>query len=295
LPNLRHRVAKILREKGLSQIVIAEKLGVKQPVVASYLKRPIEKNSNGIIDDYLDQLSIEVAEMLYNNQPIQQVLSKVCGSCKKLRVDSIVCAIHKKMVPELQNLTNCSICLDMSMIPSIDERATILNQLNSMLEQLKAVNNINIWIPEIGSQLATCEKEATQFDDVASFPGRIIKVKDEIVAVRSPEFGASRTMSRLLLWIRRFQKDIQWIISLKNRPELKNKLRKRNIPYAETKELDLKWDNVLKVLEQDSEISHIRAILDEGSKGYEAIAYIFAKEKSELLSIVEVICNDKLF
>jgi len=295
LPNLRHRVAKILKERGLSQVAIAKKLGVKQPVIASYLKRPISHNNDGVIDDYLDQLAIEVAEMLYTNQPIQLVLGTVCNSCKKLRVDSVVCAIHRKMVPELSNLVNCSICLDTSSIPSIDKRTAILDNLNAMFEQLKTIKGINIWIPEIGSQLASCDDNAEQFDDIASFPGRIIKVKDEIVSIRPPEFGSSRTMSKLLLWIRRFQKDIKWIISLKNRPELKLKLKKNDILYAETREIDLRWDEVLKNLETHHDINKIRAIVDEGSKGYEAIAYIFGRDSKELFTLINTICQSSIF
>ncbi|MHA1684906.1 MAG: thiamine-phosphate synthase family protein [Candidatus Heimdallarchaeaceae archaeon] len=290
LPTIRQKVAHILRDMGLSQTAIAEKLKVKQPVIVSYLKKD-PKIENSFLDYYTDELAKEVAKMLYENQNLSKIMRKICTSCMRLRMDGAICEIHKTMVPEIAHIQHCTICRGEDLTTERNERFTVINQLSTAFNELKSIPNFAYWVPEIGAQLAHCSENAKRIDEVASFPGRIIKIHDDVEVLRSPEFGASKTMSRLLIWIRNFQPSLTWCISIKNRPELKTKLNKNDIKFLETKKIDQNWEEVLESLSHEETINEINALVDSGSPGYEAIAYLFASSTAELFSLIKRICD----
>ncbi|MHA1303429.1 MAG: thiamine-phosphate synthase family protein [Candidatus Heimdallarchaeaceae archaeon] len=278
LPGLRIRVAHILRESGLSQNEIAKNLSVKQPVVVSYLKAYKKRiEEEGEDNFHLDSLANEIAELILKGKPTPFIMRTVCTRCKALRVDSFICTKHRELIPELTDIKNCDICSGfITKIPQRDERTTIINALKESFEKLKTIKGFAEWVPEIGSQLAHCNDKTAHPDDIASFPGRIIRVKGEILTVREPEFGNSKTMSSMLLWIRKYQPDTKWILSIKNKKQLKNILKQKKINFIETKNLDLKWDEVLNEIETSVEIFEAQLLLDSGAPGYESIAYLFA-------------------
>ncbi|MCG3220932.1 MAG: hypothetical protein H7641_06085 [Candidatus Heimdallarchaeota archaeon] len=291
LPGLRVRIAHQLRDKGKSQNEISQFLGVKQPVVVSYLQKKIVDTGNEKINHHLDVLSVSISNMLSSREEIDIVMRTVCTKCKSLRVNGPICSIHKKTLPQLTAYKNCDICLGFDGLPSMESRSEILRYLEESLMDLKDIENFYEWIPEIGSQLVACDDNALDLDDVASFPGRIIKVKGTIMNVSSPEFGSSRTMSSLLLWIRKYQSSIKWIISIKNKSSLPKKLQKSNIHFDEITDLDLKWEECLSELGKKKSVKEIKAILDKGSLGYESIGYIFGTSQTDLLSKIKQITS----
>ncbi|MBY9000758.1 MAG: hypothetical protein KGD64_07595 [Candidatus Heimdallarchaeota archaeon] len=286
IPSLRIRIAHNLRSKGISQNDIATLLGVKQPVIVSYLHKKISETGDEKINHHLDVLAKLISNMLFTQEPLENVMRTICTKCKSLRVEGPLCSIHKSMYPQLEIFQKCDICSGYEELPSLEERSTILSELKEMFTNLAALSSFYKWVPEIGSQLAKCDSNAKDLDDIASFPGRIIKVKEKIVAVSNPEYGSSRTMSSLLLWLREKQTNIRWVLSFKNKPELIKKIVKWKIPYLETKSIDLKWDDTLSSMKKQPIVFTLRLLLDHGSSGYEAIGYLFAETSEELLNLV---------
>ncbi|UJG44170.1 MAG: hypothetical protein K9W46_03070 [Candidatus Heimdallarchaeum endolithica] len=288
LPGLRIRVSHLLREAGYSQNEIAEKLSVKQPVVVSYLKAYEKRITEGKEDNFhLDNLANEIAEAILEGKPTSFLIRTVCTRCKSLRVDSFICTQHKKLIPELSNIKNCNLCMGFpDKMPTIEERKHIKDEMIEMFNLLSTYKDFINWIPEIGCQIAHCDDRALELDDVASFPGRLVKVKNEIRRLSDPEFGESKTMAHLLIWIRKFQSNIKWILSLKNKPKLQKKLKNLEIPVLETQEIDTKWKKTLGDLSKNPDIFKFRFLLDKGGKGYEPIAYIFAENKNELEALL---------
>ena len=289
LPNLRIRVAHDLRDKGMSQNKIANILGVKQPVVVSYLQKDLKEIGDKRVNPHLDSLSITISDMLISKESIDYVMRTICTKCKSLRVSGPICSVHKQMLPEISDIKNCSICSGFDTVPSIATRSEILQNLNDALEEMKKLEDFYQWIPEIGAQLAYCEIDAKDLDDVASFPGRIIKVKEQITAVSLPEFGCSKTSSLLLLWMKKNHPDIQWILSLKNKDELKKILQTNKIKYIETEHLDLEKNQILSEIEKENRLVDVRVLIDKASPGFESISYVFAKEKKDLFDILNIL------
>ena len=225
LPDLRIRVAHELRNRGLSQNEIANLLGVKQPVIVSYLQKNLKEIGDKRVNPHLDSLSISISDMLFSKESLEFVMRTICTKCKSLRVSGPICSVHKQMLPDINEISDCNICSGFDTIPSISSRSEILQSLNDTLEEIKRIESIYHWIPEIGAQLACCGTDAKDLDDVASFPGRIIKVKDQVTNVSPPEFGCSKTSSLLLLWMKKNRPDIRWILCLKTKVKLKDILK----------------------------------------------------------------------
>ena len=77
-------------------------------------------------------------------------------------------------------------------------RAKVVEELDKALERLKRLT-IGHLIPEVQTNLAYAIPFAESVHDVASFPGRIIRIGSTIATVASPRFGASRQIHHLVL------------------------------------------------------------------------------------------------
>ncbi|MHA1198676.1 MAG: thiamine-phosphate synthase family protein [Candidatus Heimdallarchaeaceae archaeon] len=289
LPGLRVRITHNLRQEGYSQNEIAKILGVKQPVIVSYLQKTVDETGDERINHHLNALADTVSEMIISKENIDPIMRSICSKCKSLRVSGPICSIHKEILPEIAHIKNCSICSGSKHLPSIEKRSTIIQSLEEVFEILKKNPTFYKWIPEIGSQVACCDSDASQLDDVASFPGRIIKVKEQIFSVHPPEFGSSKTSSSLLLWFKKNRPDIKWIISIKTKENLKQIFKDKGIKFIETEHLDSATTAVLKTLEKGNKIFEIQAIMDKASSGFESITYLFASDKNNILDLVQVL------
>ena len=74
------------------------------------------------------------------------------------------------------------------------------------------------FIPEIGAQLCLIAENQDQdsLQNIAGFPGRIIQVQGRAKIVSRPEFNSSKTTGTFLLKIRKHNKKITSVLSIKN-------------------------------------------------------------------------------
>lgn len=77
-------------------------------------------------------------------------------------------------------------------------RANVVEELDKALERLKRLN-IGHLVPEVQSNLAYAIPHAESVQDVASFPGRIIRIGNTVDNLASAKFGASRQIHHLVL------------------------------------------------------------------------------------------------
>jgi hydroxymethylpyrimidine kinase/phosphomethylpyrimidine kinase len=78
------------------------------------------------------------------------------------------------------------------------ERYACLEALESALSKLEGEPCGNI-VPEVQSNLGYALPFSSAKEDVAAFPGRIIRVNRDVRSVRSPRFGASSHIARIIL------------------------------------------------------------------------------------------------
>jgi hydroxymethylpyrimidine/phosphomethylpyrimidine kinase len=78
------------------------------------------------------------------------------------------------------------------------ERYRVIQELKKAVEFLKG-EKIGYLIPEVSSNLGYALPYAEGVEDVAAFPGRIVRLKDSIATSSDPEFGASKHIASIIL------------------------------------------------------------------------------------------------
>ncbi len=78
------------------------------------------------------------------------------------------------------------------------DRIAVLDQLSAAAQRLERAHAGEL-VPEVQCNLGMGLADARSADDVAAFPGRLIRVRREIRSVAPPEFGASSHVARIIL------------------------------------------------------------------------------------------------
>ena len=110
LPALRALIAKELMEKyNFTQQDVASKLGLTQSAISQYLRnlrgskiKILEKDEK--INKEIENFASRIASGELNSF---NALSPFCDICRSIRKSKVLCDIHKKAFPELEN---CKIC-----------------------------------------------------------------------------------------------------------------------------------------------------------------------------------------
>jgi len=83
------------------------------------------------------------------------------------------------------------------------ERYQVIRELKRAVEVLKG-EEIGYLIPEVSSNLGYALPFAEGVEDVAAFPGRIVRFKDSVTTYSDPEFGASQHVANIILTVMKF-------------------------------------------------------------------------------------------
>lgn len=94
------------------------------------------------------------------------------------------------------------------------ERAQLLASLHEALRKLQAAE-IGPLIPEVQSNLAAALPWSASLDDIAAFPGRIIRFGNRIRTLACADFGASSHMGRALLAAKQRDPSIRAVMNIR--------------------------------------------------------------------------------
>jgi len=97
-----------------------------------------------------------------------------------------------------------------------EEIENIINPLQQAIKILEECNEFGKLVPEVGSNMVYARQNAKTLDDVAGLTGRIIKVKNQAVAVGDVEFGWAKYMGSVILTAMTNDNKKRTAISLKN-------------------------------------------------------------------------------
>jgi hydroxymethylpyrimidine kinase/phosphomethylpyrimidine kinase len=78
------------------------------------------------------------------------------------------------------------------------ERYRVIEALKRAFQNLQR-RSIGPLCPEVQSNLGYALPDARTMEDVAAFPGRFVRIGDEILKAADPQFGASRHIARIIL------------------------------------------------------------------------------------------------
>jgi len=173
-------------------------------------------------------------------------------------------------------------------------RTEVIEELDKALERLKRLN-IGHLIPEVQSNLAYAIPFAESVQDVASFPGRIVRMVNTIATLTGPRFGASRQIHHLVLAAMEYDPARRACMTIVYSDTLVNRMkslgysvaefdRNRTPPDLEQEEgSTLAW-GVQDVMEELGRVPD--AIFDRGSVGKVPLIRLFATEPSSIVNLI---------
>jgi len=173
----------------------------------------------------------------------------------------------------------------------------VLNELCKALEILKK-ERIGHLIPEVSSNLGYALPYAKSFEDVAAFPGRIVRFRESIETVGAPEFGASKHIANIILSVMRFNPEYCSAMNIRYSKENILKLRKKGFLVAhfsreaEPKKIkqregsSLEW-GVSEVLKKLGKVPDF--IYDEGDIGKEPMIRVLGRNPIEVINKIKTL------
>jgi hydroxymethylpyrimidine/phosphomethylpyrimidine kinase len=171
------------------------------------------------------------------------------------------------------------------------ERYRVIQELKKAVETLKEEKVGNL-IPEVSSNFGYALPEAEGIEDVAAFPGRMVRWKDSVTTLGDPAFGTSKHVANIILTVMRFYPDYCSAMNIRyskeNVAQLKKKGflvsyfdRKREPKSVKEKEgSSLEW-GVGEVLKKLSRVPDF--IYDEGDVGKEPMIRVLGRNPQEVV------------
>ena len=173
-------------------------------------------------------------------------------------------------------------------------RSEVIEELDKALERLKRLN-IGHLIPEVQSNLAYAIPYAETVNDVASFPGRIVRLVNTIDTLTGARFGASRQIHHLVLAAMEYDAQRRAAMNLSYSDMLVKRIRSLGFSVAEfdrsrtppdlqqEEGSTLAW-GVQDVMEELGRVPD--AIFDRGAVGKVPLIRLFATAPSSIVDLV---------
>ncbi|NWF91525.1 MAG: bifunctional hydroxymethylpyrimidine kinase/phosphomethylpyrimidine kinase [Syntrophaceae bacterium] len=171
------------------------------------------------------------------------------------------------------------------------ERYRVVQELKKAIGLLKQ-EKIGHLIPEVSSNLGYALPAAEGIEDVAAFPGRIVRFKDSIATLSDPEFGASQHIANIILTAMRFDPECCSAMNIRYSKENVARLRGKGFLIGhfdrrleprrvrEKEGASLEW-GVGEVLRRTKQVPDF--IYDEGDVGKEPMIRVLGRDPVEVV------------
>jgi len=180
------------------------------------------------------------------------------------------------------------------------EKHRVLETLQASLTRLQRASAGGL-IPEVQSNLGYALPFAETHQDVAAFPGRLVRVGEEVVSVRNPAFGASRHIGTIILTAMRHDPGFRSAMNIRFSEELIRKCETfgwRVCSFDRREEPDdikqqegssLEWGTG-QVLSRETTVPDI--IFDRGDVGKEPMIRVLGRNPNEVVEKVLSLLTD---
>ncbi|NHJ31947.1 MAG: winged helix-turn-helix transcriptional regulator [Asgard group archaeon] len=301
LPLIRGMVALELTS-NMTQQEVAEKMGVSQPTISSYLKS-LEKFQE-VGEEYLESETVsnlvkKVSAMILANETPEEIIRTICSSCVSMRIGGITCRKHLSSYSGInQGCTGCLPIVDKTLV---DERKAILETLTESIKLIEEDVSFVKLLPQVMTNICQSISNPETIEDVAAIPGRITKVKGKARVNFPPEFGVSEHMAKFLISLGTINQDIRALICITYNEEIKTVLEKmktknHTIDNETMEQLLSQYDSSLTSLSKkypsytefinEYKAKSVYAIITLGSIGIEPIVYLFGDSALDLTKFV---------
>jgi len=177
------------------------------------------------------------------------------------------------------------------------ERYRVIQELRKAFEVLKE-EKVGHLIPEVSSNLGYALPQAQGIEDVAAFPGRIVRFKDAVATHCDPEFGASQHVANIILTVIKYHPEYCSAMNIRyskeNVAQLKRKgflvghfdrrLEPKRVKEKEGSSLEWGVGEVLRKMKQVPDF-----VYDEGDVGKEPMIRVLGRNPNEVVrKILEI-------
>jgi hydroxymethylpyrimidine/phosphomethylpyrimidine kinase len=171
------------------------------------------------------------------------------------------------------------------------ERYRVIQELKRAVEILKK-EKVGHLIPEVSSNLGFALPQCEGVEDVAAFPGRIIRWKDSVATFGDPEFGASKHIANIILTVMKFDGEYSSAMNIRYSRENIDQIKKKGFSIGhfdrkrEPKRVkdregsSLEW-GVGEVLRRSKDVPDF--IYDEGDVGKEPMIRVLGRTPMEVV------------
>jgi len=287
LPFLRKAIAEYLHTKGFKQTQIAQMLNVSQPAVSYYLKQEVPQGNYAT--GFVKERSIEIAEALISNESTSKIIRSTCQLCLSLRPYGSTCQLHREQLDLEEDCTACIVTIPLSSHSEKDEALQDIRTAIALLENTPEALQL---IPEVSIQIVRSIPNAESIDEMAAIPGRVVKVKEKLKSVTSPEFGASHHTAKLLLTLmnKSPSQGIKATICVRYEQKVQAAIDTLGISSdqlnisSSVRKNDQEDYEVVRAIETQLNTEKIpEVIIDPGGEGREPIAYLLGKTAVEVV------------
>lgn len=199
LPTIRVLLARDLRERGLTQRAVAEKLGLSQSAVSKYAQGTVETRPEVAEDERVQALVADLGPGLAAGdiRPVQALVEIERLLAELGAPGDLIADLHAEAVPELGAVEYDVATFE----PDEDalERERVRASVRRGLRILEHTSGVANLVPHVGSNLVEAVEGATDVESVAGIPGRIIDVNGRVEVPGDPAFGVSESVGGVLL------------------------------------------------------------------------------------------------
>jgi len=269
LPTYRSMLASELRDRGLTQREVADALGISQSAVSKYAHGDVAPNARIAADERVQELVAEVASGLATGEMTRvQTLIETEVLIRHLE-DDLLARLHEAEMPELVAHEEPIRIHDPE--GELRARERVRSDLRRGLRNLENTSGVTGLVPNVGSNLVACLPDATDIDDVAGVPGRIVDVKGRATVPADPEFGVSEHVASVLLTARRAGNPARAAMNVRYDPSIVETLTDAGLTTVEfdperLQDLD------------DARVEDAEVLYHTGGYGIEPIVYVLGSD-----------------
>ncbi len=287
---VRQELAKRLRGHGLSQMQIADKLGVTQAAVSKYLAQ--EQTTTTPLISEVAHVVENMADAILSGASDAALIGILCRTCMLLRMGGQICTMHRESHRPLDEV-GCQICTTLlGGPPEFSERAAVLSDMRAALDIIESAANFHLLIPQVRTNLVMCDRTASSPRDVVGVPGRITVIGTRARALTSPAFGASGHTAGVLLAARRVWPAVFSCLGVRATEGVIREASRTGFKIFEAPPDKYTLDDLSEFL-QKLPVDHMckePALYVHGHVGIEPILYLFGVSASVLAQHAVAIC-----
>ncbi|WEL21905.1 thiamine-phosphate synthase family protein [Halorhabdus sp. BNX81] len=286
LPTFRSMLAERLRDRGLTQLEVADQLGISQSAVSKYAHGEVERNESLLEDDRLQELTDSLADGLAAGEvsPVQ-ALAEAEVFIRQLEQGDLLAQLHKEAFPSLAEHGGTLAIHDPE--SRVRQSEQVRSSVRRGLGMLENASGFARLIPAVGSNLVECLPDAGGIDDVVAVPGRILDVKGRAAVPGDPEFGVSEYVASVLLAARRHGSDARATLNVAYEPAVVTALEAQGhtaVEFDAEAELDAAFDAV--------DVAGADVLYQTGGFGIEPIVYVLGADAPTVVSSVREIVDE---